>query len=235
MSALSSDLKPFISVILVPNGAEYKAVCRGLKQAKARIPVLPIPMGTISVKTFLTDCLQAAHPLLCDRSTVLVMGLCGSLRSPYQIGDPVVYGQVSALGNGSILTQACDHGFTAQIQSRLAIQSSVSAWTSDQFVATAEMKSKLAQTYQVDVVDMEGAAILETLADTGAAISMVRVISDNCLHNLPDMSGVISSAGTLLPNPLLMKIVREPIGSFRLIRGSLIGLQVLQQVTATLV
>lgn len=225
-------------MILVPNGAEYKAVCRGLKQAGASVPVIPIPIGRASVTTFLadylTDHLQAAQPPVTDRSTVLVMGLAGSLRPSYQIGDRVLYGQVSTLENDSVLTQTCNPDLTAQIQSRLALQSPVSAWTSDRFVASAQAKRQLAHTYQVEVVDMEGIAILEALADTGAAVSMLRVISDDCLHSLPDLSSAISSVGALVPSSLLVNLLREPIGSFRLIRGSLIGLQGLQQATATL-
>ncbi|MBV9388464.1 MAG: hypothetical protein JOZ78_18730 [Chroococcidiopsidaceae cyanobacterium CP_BM_ER_R8_30] len=63
---------------------------------------------------------------------------------------------------------------------------------------------------------------------------MVRVVSDSCHHNIPDLTSAISPSGSLQPLPLALRLIRQPIAGTRLIRGALRGLQVLQQVTTYL-
>lgn len=225
-------------MILVPQGAEHRAVCRGLQQAglaSTTMPtVIPIPMGGEPVQQFL------AKRLLTDSaswagSSVLVMGLCGSLRPAHRVGDGVIYERAQTLVNGEVKSWQCGAHLSERLQSRLPQPlPRVKAWTSKQFVHLAPAKRQLAQTYQVDVVDMEATAILEVLATTGSEITMLRVVSDDCDRNLPDLSTVLSSVGILLPGPLAMTMLRNPIRTFRLFRGSLIGLRALQQVTARL-
>ncbi|NJP19164.1 MAG: hypothetical protein HC763_09525 [Hydrococcus sp. CRU_1_1] len=43
-----------IEFIFVPKGAEYRAICRGLRRINAQIPlILPIPMGVNAFKAYL--------------------------------------------------------------------------------------------------------------------------------------------------------------------------------------
>jgi len=72
--------------ILVPQGAEYQAVCRGLNQVRGSKPtVVAIPMGVQPLRQYLQQ-------LVGDRPTnVLLMGLCGSLSPKYGVGDLVLY------------------------------------------------------------------------------------------------------------------------------------------------
>lgn len=218
-----------VQTILVPQGAEYQAVCRGLRQAEATPTVIPIPMGVEPVKQFL------ATQQGLKGTSILVMGLCGSLRPLYQIGDCVLYDSALTLATGEVKSWACSTQLSDRLQSRLPTPlRRVKAWTSDQFVHLAPAKRHLANTYSTEVVDMEATAILEILVGGGSEITMLRVVSDDCNHDLPDLSSVISSVGTLMPRPLAMTMLRYPLGSFRLFRGSLIGLRVLREVTAKL-
>ncbi|MGL4882070.1 MAG: hypothetical protein ACRC8K_13540, partial [Waterburya sp.] len=95
-----------IDTIVVPQGAEYQAVCRGLKQARRQRAegrrqrgglyqveqvknpqVVSIPMGRNYVQQILADRIfKVTKP-----QTVLIMGLCGSLVPQYSVGDPVLY------------------------------------------------------------------------------------------------------------------------------------------------
>jgi hypothetical protein len=54
---------------------------------------------------------------------------------------------------------------------------------------------------------------------------MVRVISDDSHHNLPNLTSAISPDGSLLPLPLAMGMIRQPIAATR---------RVLQKVTTKL-
>ena len=95
-------------------------------------------------------------------------------------------------------------------------------------------KHQLGQVYQAGVVDMEGYALLKVLNRLGVAVAMLRVISDDCYYDLPDLNFAINPDGKLEPLPLAMGMLRQPIAATRLIRGALQGLRVLQQVTADL-
>jgi hypothetical protein len=77
---------------------------------------------------------------------------------------------------------------------------------------------------------MEGFAVLEVFKE----VAMVRVISDDSHHNLPNIASAISPDGALLPLPLAMGMIRQPIAASRLILGSLRGLRVLENTTKLL-
>jgi hypothetical protein len=204
-------------LILVPQGAEYQAVCRGVRRVAHPPQVVPIPAGIEPVTRFL----QTWPP---PQSDILVMGLCGSLTAQFRVGDVVLYREcVDRLG----MVWLCD-------ASRFEIAPRVRALTSDRILASATEKLNLGKLHQSDVVDMEGVAVFKGLAQSGLSISMLRVVSDDTDHDLPDLSGAIDSEGQLRSLPLAIGMMREPIAATRLIRGSLKGLKVLQDTAAKL-
>ncbi|GAB1544189.1 hypothetical protein NUACC21_68650 [Scytonema sp. NUACC21] len=237
-----SDLKIPIDAILVPQGAEYKSVCKGLNRVAIPKPtVFPIPMGTLALKNYLKTWQQSVslHP----PSRVLLMGLCGSLSTQYNVGDIVVYRScVYSLKKEnkyfppSVSQLLCDTELTATLQNKLSAKKTFMGvgLTSDRLIYSTNEKLHLGQTYSANVVDMEGFVALETLSQLGVAVGMVRVVSDDARHNIPNLTGVLNSDGSLQALPLTMRFLREPIAATRLIFGSLQGLQVLQEVTTAL-
>lgn len=219
MSNLSS-----IQAILVPQGAEYQAVCRGLNRINSPQPlVLPIPIGCKS----LTQHLEKLHSQNLPQN-VLLMGLCGSLSPQYAVGDVVVYQQCINQMNA---TQSCDDELTKLLYHKLKDQSSlVRGLTSDRIIHSTSEKQHLGQFYNTDVVDMEGLAVLEVFKKVG----IVRVISDDIHHNLPNLTSAISPEGALFPLPLAIGMIQQPVAATRLIWGSLRGLSVLQNTTRLL-
>ncbi|MBC6435533.1 phosphorylase [Nostoc sp. HG1] len=218
----------FLLTLLVPQGAEYQAVCRGLKSRKNPPQVVALPIGVEPVTQFLTQWQQSSKDL---ESGVLVMGLCGSLTAKLRVGDRVLY-QSCQNASGKILE--CDPTLTAQIQQHLTETTLVRAFTSDRVISSAHEKQQLGQIHQADVVDMEGSAIMTILAQAGVAVAMARVVSDDIDHDLPDLSAAISPDGKLRSLPLALGMIRQPIAALRLIRGSLKGLQALEAISARL-
>ncbi|GAB4374923.1 MAG: hypothetical protein Kow00121_20010 [Elainellaceae cyanobacterium] len=228
-----------VDVILVPQGAEHQAVRSGLSRIRGKLPiVVPIPVGMPAVKAYLQGWLQGAIFSEQGQMRVVVMGLAGSLSPRYQIGDVVIYRDClpfTALSDLSQPSYPCDRALTEFLQRQLDRDMSiVNALTSDRVIHTAQEKQTLAQTSDAEVVDMEGAAILELLGEAGIAVAMLRVISDDCYHDLPDLSHAIRADGTLHPTRMALAMLRQPIAAFRLIRGSLKGLRVLREVTQVL-
>lgn len=214
--------------LLVPQGAEYQAVCRGLKQASiAAPPVLAIPIGATATRRFLQKAIADYHP-----AKVLLLGLCGSLQSQYSVGDVVLYSNClySPHATSRLQERPCDPSLTALLAERLGDRvACVNALTSDRVVATVSEKRYLGQLSGADVVDMEGFAVLEALNSSGASVAMLRVVSDDSQHDIPDLSAAIAPDGTLKPLPLALGLLKQPLAATRLIRGSLKGLQVLQR------
>ncbi len=259
--------------ILVPQGAEYQAVCRGLRGVTGCIPtVLPIPVGMQPLLQYLQQS-AASREIQARKSRVLVMGLCGSLSDRYAVGDIVLYQDCLYQGK----RQQCDRSFTALLGmghgawgigrgqedkgtrgqgERLDVSSPhlptspspsslsspylpspqspvtlVNALTSDRVIWSAAEKRRLGETLAADVVDMEGFTALEFFNAAGVAVAMLRVVSDDCQHDIPDLTTAINSDGSLRPLTLAMAMIRQPVAASRLIRGSLKALKVLEKVT----
>jgi hypothetical protein len=225
-----------IHAILAPQGAEYKAVCQGLNcAAVSSPPVLPIPAGPEPLTKHLERLHKTEQLVFHKQLRVLLMGLCGSLTSNYSIGDIVLYKScVYQTHQPALLSHLCDLDLNSLIERKLKITYSVKALTSDRLIWSANEKRQLGQQYGADVVDMEGFATLEVLNQAGVAVAMVRVISDDCHYDLPDLTAAISPDGFLQPLPLAMGMLRQPLAATRLIQGSLQGLRVLQKVTTHL-
>ncbi|MBW4643665.1 MAG: phosphorylase [Goleter apudmare HA4340-LM2] len=218
--------------ILVPQGAEYKAVCRGLGGVTGSTPrVIPIPMGMKSLTTYLHKLQEKGQILNHPYPQVVVMGICGSLSSRYSVGDIVLYQDCVYQEH----RQECDRIFTAEIYSCLSDKVSlVKSLTSDRVVWSATEKRCLGEAYKADVVDMEGFAALEFFQQVGVTVAMLRVVSDDSHHDIPDLTSAISADGALKPWPLALELIRQPVAATRLIRGSLRALRVLEDVTRLL-
>ncbi len=233
----SINLTVPIDAILVPQGAEYGSVCRSLNRVTVPTPsVFPIPVGFKPLTRYLERWQQAGHLRESSQPKVLLMGLCGSLTPNYSIGEIVLYRDcVCKLDTGLQQLRNCDPELTTLLHHQLKDKAFlVKALTSDRLVSSAAEKRQLGQSYQAEVVDMEGFAALEVLTQAGVAVAMVRTISDDTHHDLPDLSSAISPDGLLEPLPLAIGMLRQPIAATRLIRGSLRGLKVLQAVTTSL-
>ena len=221
----------YIQTILVPQGAEYQAVCRGLNRVSGLKPVVvPIPVGSQPLTRFLQKWLAEGR-LGDSQHQVLVMGLCGSLNKRYAVGEVVLYSDCIYQVNAATTSiKSSDRNLTALLYSHLQQKAAfVNGLTSDRLIWSAQEKRRLAEQYNADVVDMEGFAIFDLLTQAGAAVSMVRVVSDDAQYNIPDLDSAISPNGYIQPLSLASKMLRQPIAATRLIRGSLQGLMVLQK------
>jgi nucleoside phosphorylase len=224
-----------LPTLLVPRGAEYQAVCRGLRGAAApHQKPISLPVGPEPVAAFLQKWCQADALTSLSGGAVLVMGLCGSLRADLGVGTPVIY---RACLDGRLTMNvprlSCDASLTTSLGEELAV-TEVVALTCDRIIHLATDKQALATIYSADVVDMEGFTALETLQKHNISVAMLRVVSDDLDHDLPNLADTVSPEGKLQPLPMLVSMVRQPVGAVRLIRGSLKGLQVLEKLTRTL-
>ncbi|GAP99151.1 hypothetical protein [Leptolyngbya sp. NIES-2104] len=205
-----------VSVILVPQGAEYQAVSQGVRAQKNPPEVIAIPAGAAAIRD-LDRCSEA--------SDVLVMGLCGSLSPQFEIGTIALY---HACVNLSGQVQECDRALTNRLQNQFQV-SPVLGLMSDRVICSVTEKRSLGEFYKAAVVDMEGFAILEQ-----RSVAMLRVVSDDLSGDLPDLSTVINSDGKIQAIPMAIAMMKRPIAASRLIRGSLSGLRKLRELASEL-
>lgn len=213
-----------IQVILVPAGAEYSAVQRGLRGLKNKPELIAVPAGPQGVKQFLQDQKEQSW----TRQNVLLMGLGGSLSLSYSVGDGVIVEQVWN-GYDPAEVHSCDLDLTAWIEKRLGLERVVGV-TCDHVITKVEEKLELGDRYQASIVDMESAILAEALPN----FANVRVISDSCQHELPDISQSISSDGSVKGGAIALSFLTRPIAAIRLISGALRGLSALTAITAQL-
>ena len=222
-----------LDLILVPQGPEFQAVKRGIGPKLSPTPkLLSLPIGPKSVTHYLEQWQQKQNFSQRKPSALLVMGLCGSLSSKYQPGDVIIYSKCFSLNDSELLQQHCDRVLTTKLQNCLKEKAFlVKGLTSDRLIYKAEEKQQLRKDTGAEVVDMEGFAILNFFAGCSTSVAMVRVISDDCNHDLPNLTFALTPSGNIQLVPLAIAMLREPVAAFRLIRGALKGLKVLEQVT----
>ena len=236
----SKNMELTINAILVPQGAEHQAVCRGLRQVPVtsssvpRPQVFAIPIGPEPVTQYLQQWDRTWTDQMPVPAQVLMMGLCGSLTAKHNVGDVVFYGECyDGRRLQSVLTSLRPIPLGRLQHQRLGA-TSVIGITCDHIIHAAAEKRQLAITYGAEVVDMEGFAALAAFQKLQVPVTILRIVSDDAHHDLPDLTSALTPEGQLQPCPLALNLLRQPIAATRLIRGSLRSLQVLSEVTTRL-
>ncbi len=232
-------------LVLVPRGAEYRSVQRGLKKISdnSSIQILEIPAGE-TVREFLRDLVQDWKLV----KQVFVLGLCGGLTDAVTVGQVGCY-ECCRLAAGRTAPQPPILGEPELIERFMSPQNIVlsgiqerglggfiqwKAVTTEQVIATEVEKRSLHATTGCDVVDMETFWILDFMGQRGVGVMVLRVVSDGVAGDLPDLAQVFDGAGVLQPWALVGAFVRKPVAALRLIRGSIVALQKLEDCAAML-
>lgn len=222
-------------LVLVPQGAEYQAVQRGLAQARQKnLDLKALPMGIGAVQAWLENfSLLASLP-----DSVLVFGVCGALVPTYGVGQGVVYGKC---GNSQGQWHTCqpisevlDCHKNPKISPQFQNWPTVVALSSDRPLCTVSEKATWAAKTGAAVVDMEGFPLVDFFRRQGIPVAIVRVVSDASDRPIPDLTAAIAADGSLQPLPLLQSFLRQPLPAWHLISGSLRALAVLEKITAQL-
>lgn len=223
-----------LDLILVPQGPEFQAVKRGIGPKLSLAPkLLSLPVGPKSVTQYLEQWQQKQGLSTEKPSRLLVMGLCGSLSSKYQPGDVTIYSDCISFNGSELLHRKCDDVLTTKLQNCLQSKAYlVRGLTSDRLIYKAEEKQRFQKDTGAEVVDMEGFAVLNFFAGKATSVAMVRVVSDDCYQDIPNLTSALTPSGNLQPLPLAIAMFREPVAAFQLIRGAIKGLKVLEQVTS---
>jgi nucleoside phosphorylase len=227
------NLRPALDTILVPQGSEYQAVMKGWQKKPTCPSILAIPVGGKAVEKALLRELISQKIGANSPQGIIVMGLAGSLSPQLKLGQVVLYRSCLDLESDQLLF--CDSSATGYLVEKLGHKVQlVEGLSSDRVITEAEEKQNLGKRYRVQVVDMEGAAILKFFAAQQIPVVILRVISDEINQSLPDLSQVYNSAGELQTWPLTKALISQPITGFNLIRSSLYALKILEKLATEL-
>ncbi|MGA7952918.1 MAG: hypothetical protein WCA07_05285 [Gloeobacterales cyanobacterium] len=219
-----------IQTVLVPAGAECQAVQRAMKKVQMGPQIVPIPAGPRAMQRFLET--EEDRPWQ-QSGTILLMGLGGSLSPDYAVGDGVLIDTVwNRFETKMPEASSCDSALTQWLAHRLPSVSVVTGVTCDRVITTVEEKRRLGDRYGASIVDMESAVLLQAMPH--AQIAVLRVISDDCHHDLPNIGGAIGPDGAIRPIALALSFLQRPRAAVRLIRSSRQGLKTLEDLTSAL-
>ncbi len=214
-----------IEVIMVPAGAEYKAVKRALRGVNNAPQLVTIPAGPQAAKRFVAAW-GAKHS---TQGGVLLVGLGGSLSSNYGVGKGVLVKQIwNGFEQSEKTAVECDNRLTAQIAARIGVATGVGV-SCDRIITTAKEKRELGDRYSASTVDMESFSLIQVLPVHKVAI--LRVISDDCHHDLPNIADAIGPDGSLKPILLTIGFLSQPAAALRFIKSALKGLKALEALT----
>jgi adenosylhomocysteine nucleosidase len=107
------------------------------------------------------------------------VGFAGALQSNLRVGDILVPGLLIDARDGSRIEISDGDGTLLTFMS----------------VANARQKSRLAQSYAAQAVDMEAAGVAVAARTHGVAFRAVKVISDEMNFEMPDMTGFVDAQG----------------------------------------
>ncbi|MFY9741261.1 MAG: hypothetical protein WA252_07735 [Candidatus Sulfotelmatobacter sp.] len=116
---------------------------------------------------------------LYDPSLVQSVGFAGALESNMRVGDIFVPGLLIDARDGSRMEIADGDGTLLTFMS----------------VADAQQKSRLAQSYGAQAVDMEAAGVAAAARSHEVAFRAVKVISDEMNFEIPEMTRFVDSQG----------------------------------------
>ncbi len=204
--------------IIVPRGAEASAVERGWPEARAILR--SVPAGSAAGAQF------ASGPV---PATALVLGVCGALDPALRVGDTVVYARIA---DGAEVIEL-DRELAAACAAVCAVVP-VGAANVASVVGEPAAKSALRAATGAAAIDMEAASIARVLHGRGVRVAMVRIVSDDALGSMPDLSNVYDRDGALRPLALTLALVRSPARSLRFIRHVVRALAVLRSTAARL-
>ena len=226
----------WFDLLFVPQGAEYQAVFQRISKSSSKIKIKSVPAGMEAITEFLEEWEQDSCFLKKLPKTIMMIGLGGSLSPNHSVGDIVVYKDCTSLQFKLNKYKQCDPFLNQLVIERLKHKCALGRGITNKHVMSyAREKQTLGETYKADVIDMEGMALLNWSQKWNISVVIVRVISDGCQQNLPDLRNVFGIDGNLQYFYLAFQMIKKPLLSIHFIYSSLKSLNVLKKVIKQLI
>lgn len=201
-------------------------ICRGMVDDRT-ITILQCGIGARGFAGWLANHLTENR-----YDALIVSGLAGALDPRLKTGDSIVYDHcLDARGaveesTPTDLPIQHSHRQAELIRTLLdALRESAlncvygSGITVSHVVVNAQDKLWMGQQHQAVAVDMESFDVMQIAAKCGVPAAVVRVISDEAEHDLPDFNAAAEPDGTINPRRMAAALLRRPVASARFLRN----------------
>lgn len=209
------------------SGESKFKICQGVVGART-VTVLQCGIGARGFADWLTQHLAENH-----YDALIVVGLAGGLDPRLKTGDAVVYDccldardSVQESVPPKDLAIQHSHGQTDLVRILLDAlrETELSSFygsgiTVSRVVINAQDKLWFGQQHQALAVDMESFDVLQVAAECGVPAAVIRVISDEAEHDLPDFNFAAETDGTVNPRRMATAMLQRPVASARFLRN----------------
>lgn len=217
-------------------------ICRGTVDDR-RITILHCGIGARGFADWLTQHLTENR-----YEALIVVGLAGALDPRLKTGDAIVYDHCLdarvAIEESTPTDLPVQHSHKQADLVRTLLdalrETSLncvygSGITVNRVVINAQDKLWLGRQHQAVVVDMESFDVLQVAAKCGVPAAVVRVISDEAEHDLPDFNSAAELDGTVNPRRMAAAMLQRPVASARFLRNLKPALAALRNVLEVVV
>ncbi|HQR31155.1 MAG TPA: hypothetical protein PLK30_00355 [Blastocatellia bacterium] len=218
VTAVDVEFKTAISLLRQPtlsNEAGFKRCCGFF--GDRRVTVLQCGMSALGFDQWLRAHLENNH-----YETLVVAGLAGALKPILKTGDIVVYDLCWDRRDGVAEERAeihCNQPLTEFLHKRFQDASlryfQGTGITVSRIITDAEDKLRLGLDHGAWAVDMESYDVLRVAADFNLPAAVIRVVSDEASHDLPDFNYAAEAGGKMNYQRLAAAMFRRPAASLR--------------------
>lgn len=222
--AINEELKVVRKLLVkgTGKGPVYNGMINGLP-----VDVVMTTMGMEAAEKVALECLD---PL--QYAGVIVVGYCGALSSPLEIGDVVVPSQVTSSKDGFVFKMdlALVEEAGKCIVSEGIKYRAVPMITQPRVVETPEEKDRLYKTTLAEAVDMETSEIVRVARQRQMKVFVMKIVIDDAMTALPRFNDYFEKTGRMDHLNLAPVLVTQPALSLELSKNIRHGARVLKHI-----
>lgn len=230
VSSIAIESAPCQLIVFVATDGEFKAVveasdewspeANSRKNGRGRV-------GDTTFSLFQTDmgpanAARAARQVFerNPRRDVLIVGISGALSPEISFGDTVICPEMVAETGAPAV---CDGDFTDRLAENFAGSKTTfhrgPGVTTNRVICSTAEKRRLYETYGGLTVDMESHSILSAAQEFGLRVGVVRVVSDDARHDLPEMNAAFDAEFNVRYLKMIAALVSSPFDSARFLKN----------------
>ncbi len=230
VSSLATESAPLPLTVFVATDGEFKAVAEASDEWRGDPESRKSGRGRVGKMTFQlfqtdmgpTNAARVARQVF-ERNTendVLIVGISGALSPEISFGGTVICPEIVAETGDSM---TCDADLTARLEKHFAGSKTTfhrgRGVTTNRVICSTAEKRRLFETYGGLTVDMESHSILSTAHEFGLRVGVVRVVSDDARHDLPEMNAAFDADFNVRYLKMIAALVSSPIDSARFLKN----------------
>ncbi len=230
VSSLATESASRHLTVIVATDGEFKAVAAASDEWRADAESRKSGRGRVGDTTFSlfqtdmgpTNAARAARQVFerNPRRDVLVVGISGALSPDISFGETVLCTEMT---NEDGQTVRCDADLTARLEEHFAGSKTTfhrgRGVTTNRVICEAAGKRRLHEKFGGLTVDMESHAILSVANEFGLRVGVLRVVSDDARHDLPEMNAAFDADFNVRYLKMIAALVSSPIDSARFLKN----------------